>query len=63
MRKEYLSCEEIVRCFSCQFFDSSYVLRGKFIASKLLDEFVVIDFFIGGTAHCVWVNNKVIFLY
>ncbi len=63
MRNENFSCKEIVRFFSSQLFDSCHVLLSEFRAPKLLNELIIVYFFIGSGSHCVWIDYKIIFLF
>lgn len=59
MGKEYSSPNEIVRRFLGNFFYSVDEFFGKMIASKLNNEFVVVDFFVGSAGYRIWIDHKI----
>jgi hypothetical protein len=57
--KEYSSSEEIVGRAFCNFFNSIDKFFSEMIASKLLDEFIIVNLLICRTWDGVWVNYKI----
>ena len=62
MRKENSPSQEEMSLFPCQFLDPLNQIRSEMRASKLLNEFVVIDLLVIGGGDWIWIDLEIIIL-
>ena len=63
MWKEDASFNIIMSLFACVFFDSLDELLSEGIASKFLNEFVIVDLFVCSTWNGVGIDNEIFGLF